>query len=85
MAKAVEPLKLHPTSTSYIYKVFEHLQLLWTGIWLHAHTITSAFISPDLGELAVVIGVLSVQTMLLHNGQGCGTFKTTSHIHIIHL
>ena len=31
----VEPFKLHFTSMSYIYKVFEDLQLLWMGIWLY--------------------------------------------------
>jgi hypothetical protein len=28
MIEAVEPIKLHPTSMSFIYHVFEHLQLL---------------------------------------------------------
>jgi hypothetical protein len=32
IAEAVEPFKLHPTSMSYIYKVFEHLKQLWMGI-----------------------------------------------------
>ena len=32
---------LHPTSISYIHKVFEHLQLLWMGILLHTHTVTT--------------------------------------------
>ena len=51
MVEAVEPLKLHPTSMPYIYKVFEHLQLLCMGIWLHTHTvITTDTISPDLEE-----------------------------------
>jgi hypothetical protein len=32
IVEAVEPFKLHPTSMSYIYKVFEHLKQLWMGI-----------------------------------------------------
>jgi hypothetical protein len=32
MVEAVEPFKLHITSMSYLYEVFEHLQLLWMGI-----------------------------------------------------
>ncbi len=32
--------KLHPTSMSYIYKVFEHLKQLRMGIWQHTHTVT---------------------------------------------
>ena len=39
MVEAVEPFKLHPTSMSYIYKVFEHLEQLWMGIWQHIHTV----------------------------------------------
>jgi hypothetical protein len=30
--EAEEPFKLHPISM-HIYKVFEHLKQLWTGIW----------------------------------------------------
>ncbi len=30
--EAVEPFKLHPTSMSYIYTVFEHLKQWWMGI-----------------------------------------------------
>jgi hypothetical protein len=40
MVEAVEPFKLHPTSMSYLYKVFEHLKLLVMGIWMHIHSIT---------------------------------------------
>jgi len=32
MVETVEPFKLHPTSMSYIYKVFEHLKQLLMGI-----------------------------------------------------
>ena len=56
MVEAVEPFKLHPTSMRYIYKVFEHFHLLWMDIWLHTHTITTTDVSPDLGELAEIIG-----------------------------
>jgi hypothetical protein len=41
MVEAVEPFKLHPTSMSYLYKVFEHLQLLGMGIWMHIHSVTT--------------------------------------------
>ena len=41
MVETVEPFILHPTSMSNIYKVLEHLQLLWMGIRLHTHTITT--------------------------------------------
>jgi hypothetical protein len=41
MVETVEPFKLHPTSMSYLYKVFEHLQLLGMGIWMHIHSVTT--------------------------------------------
>ena len=70
MVEAVEPFKLHPTSMSYKYDVFEHLQLLWMGIWLHTQTVTTTDVSPDLGELAeiLVLGDASVQTIPLRYG-----------------
>jgi hypothetical protein len=47
MVEAVEPFKLHSTSMSYIYKVFEHLKQLWIGIWQLNITITTTEVSPD--------------------------------------
>ena len=38
ITEAVEPFKLHLTSMSYIYEVFDHLKQLWMGIWQHTHT-----------------------------------------------
>jgi hypothetical protein len=52
IVEAVEHFKLHPTSMSYKYKVFDHLELLGMGIWLHTHSIIITDVSPDLGELA---------------------------------
>ena len=37
IVEGVKPFKLHPTSISYIYKVFEHFKQLWMGIWQHIH------------------------------------------------
>jgi hypothetical protein len=51
MVEAVEPFKLHITSMSFLYEVFEHLQLLGMGIWMHIHSVTTTDVSPDLGEL----------------------------------
>jgi hypothetical protein len=53
--EAVEPFKLHPTSMSYIYKVFEHLTQLLMGIWQHTHTVTTIDVCPDLGEFTKII------------------------------
>jgi hypothetical protein len=71
MVEAVEPFKLHPTSMSYLYEVFDYHQLLGiVDIWLYTHATTTTDVSPDLGELAeiLVLGDVSVQTMPLHNG-----------------
>ena len=68
MVEAVEPFKLHPTSMSYLYKVFEHLQLLGMGIWMHIHSVIITDVSPDLGELAESLGDASVQTIPLRYG-----------------
>ena len=69
MVEAVEPFKLHSTFMSYLYEVFEHLQLLGMGIWLHTHTVsTTTDVSPDLGELAEILGDASVQTIPLRYG-----------------
>ncbi len=53
---------------SYKYEVFDHLQLLGMGIWLHTHSVKITDISPGLGELAESLGDASVQTMPLRNG-----------------
>jgi hypothetical protein len=65
MVEAIEPFKLHPTSMSYLYEVFEHLKLLVMGIWMHIHSVIITDISPGLGELAESIGDTSVQTIPL--------------------
>jgi hypothetical protein len=51
MVEAVEPFKLHPTSMSYKYEVFEHLQLqlLGMGKWMHIHSVTNTDI-PQVWE-----------------------------------
>ena len=49
-----------------IYMVFEHLKQLWMGIWQHIHTVTTTEVSPDLGELAEILDVVSVEMIPLH-------------------
>jgi hypothetical protein len=83
MVEAVEPFKLHITSMSFLYEVFEHLQQFCIDIWMHIHSVTTTDISPDLGELAKSLGDVSVQTIPLRNGWGCRTFQTAYYIHVI--
>ena len=45
MVEAVRPFKLDTTSISYIYKVFDYLLLLWIGICMYIHTITTSSIT----------------------------------------
>jgi hypothetical protein len=40
MVKAPNPLGVLPTSMLYVYKVFQHLDTLWMGIWLCPYTVT---------------------------------------------
>ncbi len=65
LIEAVEPFKLHPMSMSYIYEVFECLLIMWMGIWLHTHTITTTDAIPNLERLAEILPDASVQTMPL--------------------
>ena len=65
ITEAVEPFKLHPTSISYIYLVFEHLKQLWMGIWQHIHTITTTDVSPELGEFTEILDHVSVELIPL--------------------
>ena len=65
--EAVEPFILHPTSMSFIYKVFEHLKQLWMSIWQHTHTVTTIEVSPDLGEFAEILDEVSVEMITIHS------------------
>ena len=85
IVEAVEPFKLHPTSMSYIYKVFEHLKQLWMGIWQHTHTITATEVCQDLGEFTEILDDVSVEIIPVHYHWGCRTFQTASHIYVIHI
>ncbi len=39
MVEAVNHHWLHPTSILDVYKVIEHLHMLWMGIWVHPYTV----------------------------------------------
>ena len=40
MVEATNLHRLHPTSMSYVYTVFQHLDMLWMGIWVYPYTVT---------------------------------------------
>ena len=39
MVEAPGLLGVHPTSISYVYKVFQHLCMLWKGIWVCTYSV----------------------------------------------
>jgi hypothetical protein len=50
MVEAEIHLRLLPTSSSDVYKVFEPLVCCLKGIWLHPYTITPAQVGPRFGD-----------------------------------
>ncbi len=40
LAGLPNPLRLHLTSISYVFRVFKNLDMLWMGIWVHPYTVT---------------------------------------------
>ena len=39
IVEAVNHPTLHHTSIIHVYEVFEHLHMLWNGIWVHPYTV----------------------------------------------
>jgi hypothetical protein len=40
MVEATNPLGVHPTSMSYVYKVFQHLDMPWMGMGIRVYPYT---------------------------------------------
>ncbi len=38
MVESTNSFRLHPTSIPYVYKVFQHLDMLWMDIWVHPYS-----------------------------------------------
>ena len=77
------------TSMQYTCKVFEHLLMLWIGIWMHSHTHTATItsLSPDLGELVEILGDGRVQRMPIYTVRLrlYTHVQIESYIHVIHV
>jgi hypothetical protein len=56
MVEAQDPHGMVPTYTTYIYKVFETIHMLWMGRWVHHHTTTTILVCPKYRELADFLG-----------------------------
>ncbi len=50
MVEAPKSLEVHPTSMSYVYKVFQHLDTLWMGIWVRPYTVTHVQVGSGFEE-----------------------------------
>ena len=53
MIKAPNLLGVHPTSMSYVYKVFQHLDMLWMGIWVHPYTVMPVQVGEDFRKIGL--------------------------------
>ena len=51
MVEADSHLKLFPTSILDIYKVFEHIDMLFIGIWKQSYTVIPTQLGSDFGAL----------------------------------
>jgi hypothetical protein len=55
VVEALDPHGMVPTSTSNIYKVIGNIHILWMGIWIHHHAITTTVVGPDLGIQVIIL------------------------------
>ncbi len=78
MVNVYSPLKLLPASILDIFKVFEHIDILFWGNRQQPQTVI-----PTL--LLSGFGVLNLKMMSLHHGLGWQPTQTASCIHIIHI
>ena len=54
----IQHFKLHPTASMSYIKVFDHLQLLCMGIWLHTHTLITTDISQISESWLILVQVM---------------------------
>ena len=50
MVEAVNHHWLHPISILNVYKVIEHLYMLWMGIRMHPYTVIPVWLGPNFGN-----------------------------------
>jgi hypothetical protein len=51
--EAVDHHLLHPTSILDVYKVFNHLHMLWMGIWVHRYTVIPVQVGGKFWKIGV--------------------------------
>ena len=79
MIKAENPCWLHPTSVSDVYKVFEHLYMLWMGTLGYPYTVELAKL---FAQILVLWGQCGYEMMAWQHCRGKQPSLTASHIHI---
>ena len=57
MVEAPNLLGVHPTSMSYIYKVFYHLDMPWIGIWVYPYTVMPV----EVGGIFWTVGMAELE------------------------
>jgi hypothetical protein len=86
MVEAVQPCWLHPTFTLYLYKVFEHLKMLWIGSWMQPYTAdTPAEGGPRFWEIGVWVNIMveAVQPRWLHPTFTLCMYKVFEHLKML--
>ncbi len=53
MVEAVNHYWLHPTSILDVWKVIEHLHMLWMGIWVHPYTVIPGQVGAKFWRIGV--------------------------------
>ncbi len=53
MVEAANPQRLHPPTMAYICKVFEQLEMLWMGIWVHTYAVLHVQVGVNIRENGV--------------------------------
>ena len=55
MVEATNLLGGHPTSISYVFKMFQHPAMLWMGIWVHPYTVMPVQVGVDFRKIETVL------------------------------
>jgi hypothetical protein len=82
MVEASNPLEVHPTSILYVYKVFQHLDMLWMGICVRPYT----GMPVQVGGRERILGKFGqggAWEMLYCHGWGSKPAWSAFHIHFI--
>ena len=57
LVEATNSFRRHHTSISYVYKVFEHLDMLWMDIWVHPYTVILVLVGVNFWKVGVWVRV----------------------------